>query len=81
LDPRFFNVFHHSPRSTGVLPRGLFCDYFNIRVLLAEVTGVDTKGQEIVLGRQRVPYDYLVLATGASHSYFGRDMGAVCTGS
>jgi NADH dehydrogenase FAD-containing subunit len=37
------------------------------------LTGVDTKGQEIVLGGQRVPYDYLVLATGASHSYFGRD--------
>ncbi len=40
---------------------------------LPRLTGVDTKGQEIVLGGQRVPYDYLVLATGASHSYFGRD--------
>jgi putative oxidoreductase len=62
-----------SPGDIATPIRGLFRDYFNIRVLLAEVTGVDTKGQEIVLGGQRVPYDYLVLATGASHSYFGRD--------
>ncbi len=62
-----------SPGDIATPVRGLFRDYFNIRVLLAEVTGVDTEGQEIVLGGQRVPYDYLVLATGASHSYFGRD--------
>jgi NADH dehydrogenase/putative oxidoreductase len=62
-----------SPGDIATPVRGLFRDYFNIRVLLAEVTGVDTKGQEIVLGGQRVPYDYPVLATGASHSYFGRD--------
>jgi NADH dehydrogenase FAD-containing subunit/uncharacterized membrane protein YphA (DoxX/SURF4 family) len=52
---------------------GLFRDYFNIHVLLGEVAGVDTVRQEVLLGEQRVPYDYLVLATGASHSYFGRD--------
>lgn len=53
--------------------RGMFRDNFNVRVLLGEVEGVDTKQQEVLLSEQRVPYDYLVLATGASHSYFGRD--------
>jgi NADH dehydrogenase/putative oxidoreductase len=58
--------------------RGLFRDYFNVRVLLGNVVGIDADKNELVLEdyplkTQRVPYDYLVLATGASHSYFGRD--------
>ena len=44
-----------------------------MRVLLGEVTGVDTAAREVLLAEQRIPYDYLVLATGAAHSYFGRD--------
>jgi NADH dehydrogenase len=47
-------------------------------VLLAEVTGVSQADQCVLLNdadRENVPihYDYLVLATGASHSYFGHD--------
>jgi putative oxidoreductase len=58
--------------------RGLFRDFFNVRVLLGNVVGVDTDKNELVfedhpLKDQRIEYDYLVLATGASHSYFGRD--------
>ncbi len=45
----------------------------NTRVLLGEVTAVNTKRREVVLGERAVPYDYLVLATGATHSYFGHD--------
>jgi NADH dehydrogenase FAD-containing subunit len=41
--------------------------------MLGAVTGVDTVRQEVLIGEQRLPYDYLVLASGASHSYFGRD--------
>jgi len=50
----------------------------NTTVILGEVTGVD-KAQKCVIvsdaDRQNVPiaYDYLVLATGASHSYFGHN--------
>jgi putative oxidoreductase len=62
-----------SPGDIATPIRGLFRDYFNIHVLLGEVVGVDTVRQEVLLGEQRVPYDYLVLATGTSHSYFGRD--------
>lgn len=53
--------------------RGLFRDFFNVRVLLGNVVGVNADKNELVLEDQRIEYDYLVLATGASHSYFGRD--------
>jgi NADH dehydrogenase len=48
----------------------------NTEVLLAEVTGVDTEGHRVLLldrtGHDHaVPYDYLVLATGARFNYFG----------
>jgi NADH dehydrogenase len=41
------------------------------RVLLGEVDGVDTENRRIVVGEEEVSYDYLILATGATHSYFG----------
>ncbi|WP_395648213.1 NAD(P)/FAD-dependent oxidoreductase [Terricaulis sp.] len=45
----------------------------NTDVMLATVTGVDTKAKHVLMGERRLRYDYLVLATGARHSYFGRD--------
>jgi len=62
-----------SPGDIATPVRGLFRDFFNIRVLLGTVTGVDMRAREVMLGERRVPFDYLVLATGASHSYFGKD--------
>jgi NADH dehydrogenase/putative oxidoreductase len=62
-----------SPGDIATPVRGLFREHFNIRVLLGGVTGVDPKRQEVVVDGQRLPYDHLVLATGAAHSYFGRD--------
>ncbi len=62
-----------APNDIATPIRSLFRDSFNVRVLLGEVETIDTHRQEVLLGKQRVPYDYLVLATGASHSYFGRD--------
>lgn len=48
----------------------------NTKVLLAEVTGVDREQQVVLTGDRSIPYDYLVMATGASHSYFGNDQWA-----
>ncbi|AKJ01268.1 NADH dehydrogenase FAD-containing subunit [Archangium gephyra] len=42
-------------------------------VLLAEVTGVDVAGKRVLLADGELSYDYLVIATGATHSYFGHD--------
>ncbi len=45
----------------------------NATVLMAEATSVDTKGKKVILADGEVPYDYLIVATGASHAYFGHD--------
>src|SRR5205823_1326149 len=45
----------------------------NITVLLAEVQKVDLAHRRLVLDRGEIGYDALVLAAGASHSYFGHD--------
>jgi NADH dehydrogenase len=54
--------------------RSIFRRQENVsRVLLGEVSRVDVAGRRVVVGDEEVPYDYLVLATGATHSYFGHD--------
>jgi len=46
----------------------------NTQVLMEEVVAIDTAARRIALASgAELPYDYLVLATGATHSYFGRD--------
>jgi NADH dehydrogenase FAD-containing subunit len=50
----------------------------NVTVVLGEVTGVDKERRCVLVStadRERVPvaYDYLILATGATHSYFGHN--------
>lgn len=62
-----------SPADIATPVRELFRDQPNVTVRMARVTGVDRKRRELVAGTQRIGYDYLVLATGARHSYFGKD--------
>jgi NADH:ubiquinone reductase (H+-translocating) len=46
----------------------------NTEVLMAEITGIDTDTRQVLLATgQQISYDYLILATGARHSYFGHD--------
>jgi NADH:quinone reductase (non-electrogenic) len=46
----------------------------NVTVLLGEAERVDTRGQRVRLRDDRaIPYDFLVIATGTRHSYFGQD--------
>lgn len=45
----------------------------NCRVLMAEVTGVDTKDRTLTTTLGPIDYDYLIVATGATHAYFGHD--------
>lgn len=48
--------------------------YRNIRVLLAEATGIDAVGKRILLDEGApVAYDHLVIATGSEYNYFGHD--------
>ena len=45
----------------------------NVRVIMARVTAVDLEARRVHTSEIDLPYDYLVLATGATHSYFGHD--------
>jgi len=45
----------------------------NATVLLGEVKGIDTRQRVVELAHGSIPYDYLVVATGSTHSYFGHD--------
>ena len=62
-----------SPADIAAPIRSQFRDDPNVRVIMATVTGVDTASRTVRMGQQTTPYDSLVVATGASHSYFGRD--------
>ena len=62
-----------SPGDIAAPVRQLFRNAYNIRVLLGTVTGIDLAGQCVETEAGEIPYDFLVLATGATHSYFGKD--------
>jgi len=67
-----------SPNQIGFPIRGILRNQKNTTVLQGEVTGVDKDNKCVLVSdadRQDVPlsYDYLILATGATHSYFGRN--------
>jgi NADH dehydrogenase len=67
-----------APAQVAVPIRGVLARQRNATVILGEVTGVDTARRCVLVettDRRGVPvaYDYLVLATGVRHSYFGRD--------
>jgi NADH:quinone reductase (non-electrogenic) len=62
-----------SPADIAWPIRGLVRRQNNTRVLLGEVIGIDRARKRVILGEREVDYDILVLATGATHSYFGNE--------
>jgi NADH dehydrogenase len=63
-----------SPADIAAPIRGIVGAYRNVTVLLGEIVGVDVLARAVAIrGGRHVPYDYLVLATGARHAYFGHD--------
>ena len=63
-----------SPADIAAPIRAIVKDNANTRVLLDRVEDVDAAAREVWLADGRpLPYDWLILATGARHSYFGRD--------
>src|SRR3984885_7388670 len=58
--------------------RSLLAEQANTSVMLGDVTGVDAASKQVIVDGDdkvgiRISYDYLILATGATHSYFGHD--------
>ncbi len=67
-----------APSQIGWPIREIFRNQKNTTVILGEVTGVDTERKHVLVSnadRELVPvrYDYLIVATGATHSYFGHN--------
>ena len=62
-----------SPADVAWPIRHIFRRQANTTVLMAEVRDVDTGRRIVQADAADLPYDYLVLATGAAHSYFGHD--------
>jgi NADH dehydrogenase/putative oxidoreductase len=61
-----------SPGDIAAPVRPIFRDSSNIDILFGTVTGIDTEARQVQLGAKRIAYDYLVIATGATHGYFGQ---------
>jgi len=62
-----------SPADISAPIRSILKRQKNTSVMLAEVTGVDVQQQRVLMHERSLPYDYLIIATGAHHSYFGHD--------
>jgi NADH dehydrogenase FAD-containing subunit len=67
-----------TPSQIATPIRSIFRKQKNVMVILGEVTGVDKERKCVFVSdadREKVPvaYDYLILATGATHSYFGHN--------
>jgi NADH:ubiquinone reductase (H+-translocating) len=62
-----------SPADVAWPIRAILREQKNARVIMARVTGVDVAAHCVHTDATDLRYDYLVLATGATHSYFGHD--------
>lgn len=61
-----------SPANIAVPIRGILRKQRNIEVLLAEIEGIDLNSKSVTASGRRYCYDYLVVATGVRHGYFGK---------
>lgn len=62
-----------SPADVAWPIRSILSRQGNTLVLLGEVSSIDVTKREVHVGAISFPYDYLVLATGVAHAYFGHD--------
>ena len=62
-----------SPADIAAPIRGILGRCRNTEVILGEVKSVNVETRTVSTGDREIAYDYLILATGARHSYFGHD--------
>jgi NADH dehydrogenase len=62
-----------SPADIAVPIRSLFAHVRNIRVLKAQAQRIDVAGRKVSTDAGEYPYDYLLLACGSQHAYFGHE--------
>jgi len=69
-----------SPGDIASPIRGILGRQKNVKVILAKVSGVDTARKEVIAEGRHIPFDYLIVATGAEHAYFGHDWSSYAPG-
>jgi NADH dehydrogenase len=62
-----------SPAEIAAPIRWILRGRSNVRILMGEVNDVDVSRRVVKLAEAEIPYDYLIVAAGASHAYFGHD--------
>jgi NADH dehydrogenase len=62
-----------SPAQIASPIRAILRQAVNISVTLGKVSGIDKDRRVVAIDDREIAYDRLILATGARHSYFGRD--------
>jgi NADH dehydrogenase len=62
-----------APSDIAAPIRGILSHAHNVNVVLAQVSGIDVKGSAVIAEGRRIPFDDLIVATGAQHAYFGHD--------
>jgi NADH dehydrogenase len=62
-----------SPADIAGPVRSIVRDHRNVSVILAQVSGIDLARKEVLAEGRRIPFDDLIIATGARHAYFGHD--------
>ena len=62
-----------SPGEIAAPIRSILRAHKNVEVLMGEVTGFDLERRMVQTPDIEIPYDYLIIAAGATHSYFGHE--------
>jgi NADH dehydrogenase len=62
-----------SPNQIATPIRLILSRQQNIKVLMSNVTDIDLVKSEVVTADQRIAFDFIIVATGARHAYFGHD--------
>ena len=62
-----------SPADIAVPIRSLLSRHRNVSVVQDTITGIDLEDRRVRSAGHEWPYDYLIVATGARHAYFGHD--------
>ncbi|AFY44823.1 NAD(P)/FAD-dependent oxidoreductase [Nostoc sp. PCC 7107] len=83
IDKRNFHLFQPllyqvatgalSPADISAPLRSILSKSKNTKVVLGEVNDINPEAQQVILTDRIIPYDTLIVATGAKHSYFGKD--------
>ena len=60
-----------SPANIAQPVRSILHHAKNTETIMADVTDIDVREKVVTAGGQKFPFDYLIVATGARHSYFG----------